>query len=336
MELLRTIACSKSALLSTVLALASCSSSPAHAQEPPRFDAAFWSSWGDGKAELASYQLRTPRYGSERQGTAVAIFVTETFDPVQRVKQERASADGVPVMKLNLVQDFQTGIYDYNLMTSTFVALKDFEGRPAGSLLKESFSAQEWCGHAYQQVDVRKGELRHVLHSYFEGEADKSETLASNDKGLAEDALLLWARGCAGPSLKPGESKSVALLRSLETTRLQHVALLWDDVKLSRSPETVTVEVPAGKFVADLYEAEITRRDSDKPNLFGQKLPPTRKWTIHVEHDAPQRVVRFETSDGKVGELLATARLKYWELNKPGGEAELGKLGLTPRPPRTP
>ena len=30
----------------------------------------FWSHWGDGKAELAAYDLTYPRYGSEREGSA--------------------------------------------------------------------------------------------------------------------------------------------------------------------------------------------------------------------------------------------------------------------------
>ena len=39
-----------------------------------------------------------------------------------RARFNSIPAGTVPVMKLNLVEDFQTGIYDYNLMTSTFVA----------------------------------------------------------------------------------------------------------------------------------------------------------------------------------------------------------------------
>ncbi|HEX8953647.1 MAG TPA: hypothetical protein VF945_17440, partial [Polyangia bacterium] len=37
----------------------------------------FWKVWGDGKAELDGYALVEPRYGQPREGTAVAIFVTE-------------------------------------------------------------------------------------------------------------------------------------------------------------------------------------------------------------------------------------------------------------------
>lgn len=304
---------------------------PTRAQEAVRFDEPFWKIWGDGKAELSTYELRTPRYGAERKGTAVAIFVTETFDPKERVKQEQPRSDGVPVIKLNLVQDFSTGIYDYNLMLSAFVALRDFEGRPAGALLKESFSSQEWCGHVYDQVNVERDGLKRTAHSYFGGEGDRSETFASKNDGLAEDALFLWARGLAGPKVTSDATVKVPLLRSLEVARLQHVALAWDEAKLSRERAPANVTVPAGTFSTDVLRVEITRAETKDA-----KPAPARTWTFHVERDAPQRLVRFESSDGKIGELLGSERLKYWELNRPGGEAELEKLGLKARPPRTP
>src|SRR5678815_4531164 len=87
----------------------------------------FWQHWGDGKAVL--------------------IFVTEDFSDSLRVKADpgkHPASDVYPVLKLNFVRDFQTGVYDYNVMTSTF--LKTESGfAPA----KVSFSAQEWCGHTY-------------------------------------------------------------------------------------------------------------------------------------------------------------------------------------------
>ena len=57
------------------------SASTAHADE-------FWAFWGDGKAELDGYALTEPRYGQLREGTAVAIFVTEDFSDSLRVKAD--------------------------------------------------------------------------------------------------------------------------------------------------------------------------------------------------------------------------------------------------------
>jgi hypothetical protein len=74
----------------------------------------------------------------------VYIFVTEDFSERLRVKAERddhPEGDVRPVMKLDAVRDFNTGIYDYSVMTSTFLRVR--EGWPVS---KVSFSSQEWCG----------------------------------------------------------------------------------------------------------------------------------------------------------------------------------------------
>ncbi|MDX1584656.1 MAG: hypothetical protein R3338_13750, partial [Thermoanaerobaculia bacterium] len=79
------------------------------------FGEEFWSHWGDGKAELSGYDLDFPRYGEMRDGVAVLIFVTEPFTIEPRVKADGPNARTstvFQVMKLNLVRDFPTGIYD--------------------------------------------------------------------------------------------------------------------------------------------------------------------------------------------------------------------------------
>src|SRR6266851_2205386 len=111
-----------------VLALAAHRSVPASVPaalgSSPVFEEEFWKRWGDGKGEVSGYDLTFPRYGELREGAAVVVFVTETFSTWARVKSDpgkHPKSDEFPVLKLNLVQDFPTGIYDYNLMTSAFV-----------------------------------------------------------------------------------------------------------------------------------------------------------------------------------------------------------------------
>ena len=68
------------------------------------------------------------------------IFVTEPFSDSKRVKVDdprRDPPDTFEVLKLNLVRDFQTGIYDYNTMTSVIVRSDDFEP------VKVTFSSDE-------------------------------------------------------------------------------------------------------------------------------------------------------------------------------------------------
>lgn len=299
------------------------------APAPPAFGDPFWQRWGDGQAELDGYDLTFSRYGAARKGTAVAIFVTETFSNALRVKSDpgrHPAADEFPVMKLNLVQDFPTGIYDYNLMTSAFAALAPVNGLPAGGVTKVSFSGQEWCGHVFAQALLAPDSIRVSSHSYFDGEADRALGLPLPQGGLAEDALLLWARGFAGPSLAPGEEAAVTILGSLRLARLSHRPLGLLSARLRHSAEREQVQVPAGSFQVERFTATLENH---------------RVWSFDVEVAAPRRIVRWNRREeggevGEAAELLAGARLKYWEMNGPGFEAQLRQLGLAPRPRRTP
>ncbi len=290
----------------------------------PQYGDQFWSHWGDGQAELAAYDLIINRYGEEREGTAVAIFVTETFSAEDRVKADpgrHAKDDEIPVIKLNLVQDFPTGIYDYNLMTSAFVQVTDAVGMPAGSPLKTSFSSQEWCGHVYQQSRFDADAVRIESHSYFDGEADRNMVLYTPRVPLSEDVLLLWARGLAGPALEPGESREVSLLMGSQRARLSHQTPKWEDAVIMRSGDRGELTVPAGEFEVEMRTVEV------------QGGPA---WTFYVETAWPHRLVQWENSNGDEAKLLGSERMAYWALNGPGGEKMLEKLGLSARPLRMP
>jgi len=301
---------------------------PAQAASDPwsrvRMGPDFWKTWGDGKAELAAYDLTFPRYGEPRHGTAVTIFIPEVFSRTLQVKADpgkHPDTDLVPVMKFNLVQDFPTGIYDYNLMTSAFTTLSPEEGRPAGAPLKVSFSGQEWCGQVFAELLFDAASIRMESRSYFDGEADRSGRLDYPADGMSEDALLSWARGFAAPRLAPGERREVPMLTSLAFARMHHQPLAWRKATLSRAAGPSRVTVPAGSFEADVYRVAIEGG---------------RSWTFHVERTAPFRVIRWESSDGEKGELLRSARLAYWKMNGKGKESALTGLGLRPRGARMP
>jgi hypothetical protein len=82
---------------------------------------------------------------------------------------------------------------------------------------------------------------------------------------------------------------------------------------LSRDASPQTIQIAGGKFEVDVLRSK--RSDGT-----------TR--TFYVERNPPGRVLKWENSDGEVAELRATERLKYWEMNAEGGEAELSRLGL--------
>jgi hypothetical protein len=273
---------------------------------------------------MAAYDLTTPRYGALRHGTAVVILVTETFSNQARVKADpghHPKRDEFPVLKLNLVEDFATGIYDYNLLTSAFVALAPVNGRPAGAPTKVSFSAQEWCGHTYTQLLFDHRYARFALHSYFDGEADSVASLAMPAETQSEDALLVWAHGLAWPRVEPGDSARADVVGSLRTSRLLHEPLVVAPASFRRAATTERVRVPAGMFTADV--SNVT-------------LAGGRTWTFWTDHDPPHRVLRWTCDDGTLAELLGSDRLAYWTMNGPGGDSALVRLGLRPRAPRMP
>jgi hypothetical protein len=290
----------------------------------PEFGDAFWKHWGDGRAEMAGYDLVTPRYGELRKGVAITVFVTETFSNSLRVKSDpghHPKSDEFPVMKLNLVQDFPTGIYDYNLLTSSFVALAPVNGRPAGSVTKVSFSAQEWCGHVYSQLLFDRGSARHTLHSYFDGEADRQSRVDAPNEALDEDGLMFWARGLAAPLVDPGQSRIVPIVRSLRLARLAHEPVMIERAHLARSGATHAVTVPAGKFETRACTATIGTG---------------RTWTFEVETAEPHRIIAWSRSDGEKAEMLGGERLAYWKMNGPQFLDSVEKLGLKPRGARMP
>ncbi len=282
----------------------------------PEFPSAFWQYWGDGKAELSGYKISFPRYGELRTGTAVAIFVTEPFSNELRVKADpgvHSKDDEFQVLKLNLVQDFPTGIYDYNLMTSVFVALQQVNRLPSGSPTKVSFSSQEWCGHTYSQLLFGTSSLNYTLHSYFDREADQKKSIRSPENLLSEDALFHWARGYAFPTLAPGEEITLPIVRSLSYSRLAHADLTLSTVKLSTSDQPVSIQAPAGNFQARHLKAEIENGPV---------------WEFWVGLDYPHLLYRWKASDGYEGNLLKSTRLPYWQMNSEKYKSAVKELGL--------
>ena len=278
----------------------------------------FWAYWGDGKAELDGYALIEPRYGELRDGTAVLIFVSEDFSDSARVKADpgkHPKSDIYPVMKLNLVRDFQTGIYDYNTMTSTFLRTEPVDGEP-WRLAKTSFSSQEWCGHVYMQWLPRDGRLHGVTHSYFDGEADATPELPLPAGGIIEDALPILVRNLRGDWLKPGESRTLPWLRSQLRTRLLHLPAAWGEATVSRAATASPVKSALGTL--DAFTYTVAEKGGDTI-------------TFTVEEAAPHRLLAWKSSSGEAGRILGSARLPYWEMHQVGGEAALKLLGIPPQ-----
>ncbi len=180
------------------------------------YNDAFKAYWFAGDAELTSYKLEQARYGEIHQGNAVTIFVTEPFSKSKEVKLDDAigaGADKVDVLKLNFTKTFNTGIYPYSLITSIFSPLESTD--KISTSLKLSMSVQEWCGHAFVQMNLKGEQYKVQQNSYFESEGDQVFAL---DNTLCEDQI--WTLIRTTPHLLP--TGKFNLVPSLQYSRLMH------------------------------------------------------------------------------------------------------------------
>lgn len=267
--------------------------------------------WFDGKAELAGYELVQPRYGEARKGRAILVFVTEPYSKSMQVKVDRYNPrdpDHVQVLKLNFVKKFQTGIYDYSLMTSAF-AVPSEGFRP----LKVSFSSQEWCGHTYEELTFDQGGGRLDVRSYFEGE---TSTAKLSGTVVPEELLFIQLRQLANGKLE-GSEREVELLASAATRRLRHQRPTAESSRI-RWSEAKSTRVPAGTM--QVRTASYMRAGSVSCE-------------VDVETAYPHRIAGWRCSDGEVARLRGSSRLPYWQLHGEGQEKLLSRLGLTPPDP---
>lgn len=201
--------------------------------------------WFQGKAEISSFELIQYRYGEERTGDAVLIFVTEEFSKDKHVKldnPEEAGRDKISVLKMNQTRDFVTGIYPYHLMLSVFTPTKELSHS-----LKLTGSSQEWCGQAYSQLNLKNGEnYNGKLFSYFENEGDQSFSLTA----IPEDEL--WNLIRIGPNQIP--LGSAMMLPSLIHQRFTHREFIPEEaflrmIDLSDQRSQLEVAYSSGKRV---------------------------------------------------------------------------------------
>lgn len=241
--------------------------------------------WYSGEAEITSYKLEQARYGEIREGHAVLVYVTEDFLPHIQVKADKSNPSNIPVLKLNAVKKFNTGIYPYSILQSTFYPVANNQ-----HAIKVSSSVQEWCGHAYTQLNNR-GDFEVTLHSYFEGEADKNYNL---EKAVLENEL--WAQLRIDPQSLP--TGNLEMIPAFEYTRLRHTPIKAYKASAILSKDTYSISYP-----------ELDR-----------------KLTIHFNPAFPYDILSWEETfisgfGSKAKQLttkatkLKTIKTNYWEKN---------------------
>lgn len=257
--------------------------------------------WYSGKAELNSYSLKQSRYGEMREGEVVLVFVTEPFSLSKQVKLDNPNAagdDNVTVMKLNNIRKFNTGIYDYSIVSSTFTPV-DYNNHP--NTLKLTMSMQEWCGHTFTQLNLKEDHYRFKQFSYFESDGDTEKDIST---ALLEEELMTRIRLNEG-QLPVGD---IDLIFSTIYSRFAHKELTVAKATINKTVVDSTVK----------YSVEYLNYD--------------RAISIDVEKEFPYRILSW-TEDNGDG-LVTEARLKkslnepYWSQKGVEDEAKRKELGL--------
>ena len=245
--------------------------------------------WYAGDAEITSFKLNQARYGEMREGTSVMVFVTEPFSKSSMAKADRPTDKDPSVLKLNHTKNFNTGIYPYSMMTSTFVPFKD--GKHS---IKISSSSQEWCGHTFMELE-NKNKFEIETRSYFEGESGE----ISLSKEYLEDDI--WSLIRLRPeSLPEGNTKFIPSFFFLRMSHQATKAYQCNAKKSNIDSMTSTYEL-------------------DYPEL-------GRKMLIKYETAFPHKILGWEEThfsgfgSGKkkmvtTGERINTIKSAYWGKN---------------------
>lgn len=276
-------------------------------------NADFGGYWYQGKAEISSYQLSQARYGEMRQGEAVLIFVTEDFSKEKQVKLDypgRNPADAVNVLKMNFTKRFDTGIYPYSMMLSTFTPVESVPSKSPATI-KISTSSQEWCGHTFSQLNLSEKGYRSEIRSYFESEGDVNSELGNH---LSEDEL--WTAIRLNPlELPTGNTK---LIPSTFAARLLHFDLDAQEaeLKLEKHPEN------RAHMLYSIYYPEM---DRTLKITFQQAFPHTIvAWEETYKDGFGPNAAKLTTR----ARILEQRLLPYWSMNSNSDSHLREELGL--------
>jgi hypothetical protein len=244
--------------------------------------------WYQGKAEVSTYKLVQERYNQMREGYVVNVFVTEDMSKSKQVKLDNPDKnpnDKITVLKLNQIKRFETGIYDYSIMSSVFTPV-DLQQHP--NSIKSTLTVQDWCGQTFTQSNLNGGSIKIKCNSYFESEGDSEVKI---NKTLTEDEL--WNRIRIDPTSIP--MGKVKILPTLLYNRFKHIPAKVEEAMISTSEST------------------------NIKTLTVQYTSIKRYLKINYDAAFPYQILGWEESitDGKVTKatLIKTILSDYWTKN---------------------
>jgi len=254
--------------------------------------------WYDGNAEISVYKLTEARYGEPRLGKRILVYVTEPLRSDTLIKPDQLLPDNekTDVIKLNDIRKFNTGIYDYSVMTSVFSSVDEKKDIPLMSALKVSFTSQEWCGNVFEILKRTQKAYQGNLYSYFEKDGETSFEFPITGRTEPEDNLWILVRELKGPLLKNGGSMTFFMMPSSWNRRKNHVKPAMHEVTLTKELSG-RIKTDAGNFRTNLF----TIRFSDNQLL------------IWVENEYPHRIIKWVDRKDSLGILQSTIRTPYWQ-----------------------
>jgi len=239
-------------------------------------------------------------HGELHEGTEVLIFVTEEYNIDKQVKKEMKSNDAsASILKLNRINRFTTGIYDYSMMTSVFKAT-DMEKYP--NAFKVTSTAQDWCGHTWTNLTWGNMGYKQSMDSYFESEVGEPRDIG---KAMSEDELLSLIR--MNPDALP--TGKFRMIPSINYARFSHKKLSPEEcsgrVEVNNDSSTYILSYTSGRELTVHFESafpyKITGWEEKRKSGYGANekwLTTTAKlkksilsdyWSKHDVDDAPMR-----------------------------------------------
>ncbi len=253
--------------------------------------------WDDGRAEVCVYDASGPKEGATHRFTATSFVVKEDMDLAERVKSDAGPVPGrtATVLKQNVFYTIPTGVYAHHLMSSAFY------DRDAWRLLKCATSSQDGCGLTYTETLAHDSTLVRTAHSYWQGEADRVDTLAAAT-AVMMDAMPLWLRGM---NIFWRGSFTLPVIPSQMNNRLGAWRVEPATIEfLGKEP----LVVPAGSYDAAVH-VRVTAAKTVDDFWFDARFPfPLVQWW---------------RGDGTRFALRKYLRLDYWKYAKPGDERML-------------
>jgi len=224
-----------------------------------------------GQAEIATYTLSKARYKGNHPGEAVLIFVTKPFLNDRQVKADYPTPENsVKVLKLNRIDRFNTGIYDYAQFTSVFTPTDIDKSKYP---LKITMGSQDWCGQSYTQVNNKSG-YDYEHRSYFSSEGDTSFHI---EYAYSGDNMMNLAR--ISPDLLPlGDFSILPSMHYLRTSQVD-VKNYYANGSITETEEgyIYVYDIPELKrsvrfFISSKNQFQISKWEESYPTVLDGKI----------------------------------------------------------------